>query len=181
MPPEYQQVYGSTESPSQSTTVSRSATEDQNTTTAASASSEDGTTSSEQTSSKRSVEQADVESRESHQPIKRRPGGAYGAWSTVAVYETRQEELTNEEREKEEEEDSSGDEDGEREDVLKFEEKTVSSLGGGRAEEPSAIVGGAFKGFGFKKRAGNRPQIRQLKTNDLWQQAMYFPLISYTC
>ena len=171
VPPEYQQVYASTEATVHSTTASSSATEEQKLTeaTVVVAASQDCEASTEQTSSKRSVDEADVESRESHQPSKRRPGGAYGAWSTVAVYEAREDETTNEEggeREEQKEESSSDEESRDKEDRLKFEEKTVSSLGG-RREEPSAIVGGAFKGFGFKKRAGNRPQIRQLKTNDL--------------
>ena len=170
VPPEYQQVYASTEATVLSTTASSSAIEEQKLTeaTVTVAASQDSEAPTEQTLSKRSVDEADVESRESHQPSKRHPGGAYGAWSTVAVYEAREDETTNEGggREEQEEESSSDEESREKEDRLKFEEKTVSSLGG-RREEPSAMVGGAFKGFGFKKRAGNRPQIRQLKTNDL--------------
>ena len=113
------------------------------------------------------MEETELEPRESHQPSKRR-AGPYGAWSTVAVYERTEEETPKESQEAEEEDDSS-EEDEEREDKLKFEEKTVGNLdrsereGGGS----SAMVAGAFKGFGFKKRAGNRPQIRQLRTNDL--------------
>lgn len=121
---------------------------------------------------KRSVDETELESRESHQPSKRR-AGPYGAWSTVAVYERPEEETPKESQEggggEEEDEGDSSEEDGEREDKLKFEEKTVGSLGGRSSEGggPTAMVAGAFKGFGFKKRAGNRPQIRQLRTNDL--------------
>jgi hypothetical protein len=118
---------------------------------------------------KRSVDEAELESRESHQPSKRR-AGPYGAWSTVAVYERTEEEISKESQKGGggEEEGDSSEEDEEREDKLKFVEKTVGSLG--RSEEggePTAVAAGAFKGFGFKKRAGNRPQIRQLRTNDL--------------
>ena len=120
------------------------------------------------TTTKRSVDEAELESRESHQPSKRR-AGPYGAWSTVAVYERTEEETPKESQGGGEEEGDSSEEDGEREDKLKFEEKTVGSLGGRSSEGdgPTAMVAGAFKGFGFKKRAGNRPQIRQLRTNDL--------------
>lgn len=120
------------------------------------------------TTTKRSVDETELEPRESHQPSKRR-AGPYGAWSTVAVYERTEEETSKESQEREEEEGDSSEEDGEREDKLKFEEKTVGSLGRseGGGGGPTAMVAGAFKGFGFKKRAGNRPQIRQLRTNDL--------------
>ena len=163
MPPEYQKLYGSVETPVQPTVTTSEATEQQTSTESA-----QETTSN--SSTKRSAEEADVESRETHQPIKRRPGGAYGGWSTVAVYEKVEEEeqASNEggEREEEDEDDSSEDGDGDREDRLKFEEKTVSSLGQSE-REPTAVLGGGFKGFGFKKRAGNRPQIRQLEANDV--------------
>ena len=124
--------------------------------------------SGDQAATKRTVDQAEVELREVHQPSKQRPGGVYGAWSTVAVYERTEEPPPKESNKGQEEveEDDSSEEDEAREDELKFEEKTVSSLGKSEGEQPSAVTG-AFKGFGFKKRAGNRPQIRQLKANDL--------------
>ena len=124
--------------------------------------------SNEQKTTKRSVEETELEPRESHQPSKRR-AGPYGAWSTVAVYERTEEETPKESQEAVEEEADSSEEDEEREDKLKFEEKTVGNLDRSEGERPppTAVVAGAFKGFGFKKRAGNRPQIRQLRTNDL--------------
>ena len=112
------------------------------------------------------MDQADVESREVHQPSKRRPGSAYGTWSTVAVYERTEEPPPKESNDGQEDEveDGSSEDDEAGEDKLKFEEKTISSLG----KSEATAVTGAFKGFVFKKRAGNRPQIRQLKANDLW-------------
>ena len=164
IPPEYAQAYGIAETPVQGTTADTQQT-------STSESNQDNSSSnspSEQatTTTKRSIDQTELESRETHQPSKRR-AGPYGAWSTVAVIERTEEELQKESKDGGgEEECDSSDGDEEREDKLNFEEKTVSSLG--RSEGgPSVMAAGGFKGFGFKKRAGNRPQIRQLKTNDL--------------
>ena len=133
---------------------------------------EEYSTSSSEQPVKRSVDQADVELREVHQPSKRR-AGPYGAWNTVAVYERTEVETPKETsegggQEKEEEEEEEGSSEDERSgDKLRFKEKTVSSLGSGEGEPSTVVGGGGFKGFGFKKRTGNRPQIRQLRTNDL--------------
>ena len=166
MPPEYQQAHSRVETPVQETAADTQQT--QTTTESSQDNTSDSSNEQKTTTTKHSVDQTELESRESHQPSKRR-AGPYGAWSTVAVYERIEEELPKESQEgggRVEEEGDSSEEDGEREDKLKFEEKTVGSLG--RSEGgPTAMVAGAFKGFGFKKRAGNRPQIRQLRTNDL--------------
>ena len=167
VPPGYQQPQSSVESPP----VQEAAADTQETQTTTE-SNQDNTSDSPSgqkftISTKRSVDETELESRDSHQPSKRR-AGPYGAWNTVAVYERTEEEVQKESQGGEEEEGDSSEEDGEREDKLRFEEKTLGSLG--RSEEgerSTAMVAGAFKGFGFKKRAGNRPQIRQLKTNDL--------------
>lgn len=179
MPPEYQQTYGAVATPAQSSDYSgsSSAAATAQETTRDSTREGDGDCAGNSSygagehTGKRPAEQAEVEASETYQPIKRRrPGGAYGSWSTVAVYDRTEEEKESNTVEGkgggEGKGDSSEEDDGDRDNKLKFEEKTVSSLGKSEAE-PTAKVGGAFKGFGFKKRAGNRPQIRQLKTNDL--------------
>ena len=169
VPPEYQQLYSSVDTPVQSTSAATGVAVTQPTASSSDSSSTQDCypSSGDQADAKRTVDKAEVESREVHQPSKRRPGGAYGTWSTVAVYERVEEEPPKESNKgQQEEEDSSSEEDETRADKLKFEEKTVSSLGKSNGEQPS-VVTGAFKGFGFKKRAGNRPQIRQLKANDL--------------
>lgn len=159
VPPEYQQAYGSVAA------TRGAAVDTEQSATESNLDSEE----SALAATKRSVDQTELEPRETHQPSKRHTG-PFGAWTTVAVYERTEEERPKESQEgrqgdEEKGGDSSEDDDG-REEKLKFEEKTVSGLG--RSEGgTTAMVAGAFKGFGFKKRAGNRPQIRQLKTNDL--------------
>ena len=74
--------------------------------------------------------------------------------------------------EEEEEEGGESDSEEEREDHklvdeeeerLKFSEKTAPSLAEG---EPEKVTPGSFKGFEFKKRKSERPQIRQ-RTSEL--------------
>ena len=106
MPPEYAQAYGIAETPVQEATTSESAQQTASDSTAVDIaqqaltdSNQDSTTDSSiaeaTTTTKRSVEQSTLESRETHQPSKRR-AGPYGAWSTVAVYDRTEEELLKE-------------------------------------------------------------------------------------
>ena len=116
---------------------------------------------------KRGAEQANVESSDLYQAPKR-SYNPYGAWTTVSV--APREETTGEQieeqnsKEQENNELSSDDEEGQ-DDVMQIREKILSGLS--EEQPPSSSEGKvSFKAFGFKKRTGNRPQIRQ-RTSDI--------------